>query len=217
MGLALVERPDGTRACGWSDSTGIYAAYHDTEWAVPITNDDGLFERMCLEGFQSGLSWLTVLRKRPNFRAAFSDFSIDAVASFDDADVERLLADAGIIRHRGKIEATINNARAAQRMRADGQALTPFFWSFAADQPQPPPERQPDGTFALAPTSPASHAMSKQLKAAGWRFVGPTTCYSLMQAVGIVNDHLPGCARREPIAELRAAALAELNRASPAR
>lgn len=212
MGIALVERPDGTHACGWTDGTGIYADYHDTEWAVPITNDDGLFERMCLEGFQSGLSWLTVLRKRPNFRAAFSDFSIDAVARFGVADVERLLADAGIIRHRGKIEATINNARAAQQMRAQGTSLTEFFWSFTPDGPHPLPERSPDGTFDLAPTSPASHEMSKQLKVAGWRFVGPTTCYSLMQAVGIVNDHLPGCARREPVADLRAAALAELAR-----
>lgn len=211
MGIALVERPDGTHACSWGESTELYATYHDTEWAVPITDDDGLFERMCLEGFQSGLSWLTVLRKRPNFRAAFCDFSIDAVARFDTADVERLLTDAGIIRHRGKVEATISNARAALQMRAEGTSLVQFFWSFAT-QPAPPPERQPDGTFALAPTSAASHTMSKQLKAAGWRFVGPTTCYSLMQAVGIVNDHLPGCARREPIAAQQAAALAALSR-----
>lgn len=198
----LLSRPDGRRACWWGEGHDDYAAYHDTEWGVPTTDDRWLFEKMCLEGFQSGLSWLTILRKRENFRAAFAHFDIDTVADFGAADVERLLDDAGIIRHRGKIEATINNAAAARRTIETHGSLATFFWSF-----EPDPSARPDpvdrAALTAMSTTPASTAMSKGLKQLGWRFVGPTTCYALMQAAGIVNDHLEGCHRRSAVEEAR--------------
>ena len=202
MPEALRQRADGSLACWWGEGHDDYEAYHDTEWGLPVTDDVGLYEKMCLEGFQSGLSWLTILRKRENFRAAFSGFDFEAVARFDDADVERLMGDAGIVRHRGKIEATINNARAAlDTIEAHG-SLAAFFWSF-----EPGPNDRPAvidyGALTSMPTTPASTELSKALRKLGWRFVGPTTCYALMQASGIVNDHIEGCHRRAVIESAR--------------
>ena len=195
----LRRRSDGSLACWWGEGHSDYEAYHDTEWGVPVTDDVGLYEKMCLEGFQSGLSWLTILRKRENFRAAFSAFDFEVVAGFGDADIERLLGDAGIVRHRGKIEATINNARAALDMIGAHGSLAAFFWSFEpalGDRPSVIDH----STLASMATTPESTALSKALRKLGWRFVGPTTCYALMQASGIVNDHLEDCHRR-PVVE----------------
>jgi DNA-3-methyladenine glycosylase I len=163
--------------------------YHDEEWGRPVRDDRGLYERMVLEGFQSGLSWLTILRKRANFRAAFANFEIETVAEFGERDVARLLADAGIVRHRGKIEAAIANARAARAMQADGESLAELVWSHA------PPRRRraPRSLDELPALTPESTALSKELKRRGFRFVGPTTAYAAMQACGVVNDHLAGC------------------------
>lgn len=198
----LVSRVDGTRACAWAEPHHDYATYHDHEWGVPILDNVGLYERVCLEGFQSGLSWLTILRKRDNFRAAFCGFDFEQVACFGTTDVDRLLSDASIVRHRAKIEATISNARAAMHTLEKHGSLAAFFWSF-----EPAPQARPkqiDHATASATTKTAeSTAMSKELKQLGWRFVGPTTCYALMQATGIVNDHLHGCHRRQKIKELR--------------
>ncbi len=167
---------------------------------MPVTDDVRLYEKMCLEGFQSGLSWLTILRKRENFRAAFCGFDFEAVARFGDADVDRLLGDAGIVRHRGKIEATINNARAAlDTIEAHG-SLAVFFWSFEPDPADRPAVIDYEALTSM-PTTPESTALSKALRKLGWRFVGPTTCYALMQASGIVNDHIEGCHRR-PLVEV---------------
>ena len=200
----LRQRDDGTLACWWGEGHDDYSAYHDDEWGVPVTDDVHLYEKMCLEGFQSGLSWLTILRKRENFRAAFSGFDFEVVAGFGDAEIERLLGDAGIVRHRGKIEATINNARAAlDTIEAHG-SLAAVFWSFepaSSDRPAVIDHR----TLVSMPTTPESTALSKALRKLGWRFVGPTTCYALMQASGIVNDHLEGCHRRPAIEAARAA------------
>lgn len=197
----LRRRADGSLACWWGKGHD-YEAYHDTEWGVPVVDDVRLYEKMCLEGFQSGLSWLTILRKRENFRAAFAGFDFEAVARFGAGDVERLLGDAGIVRHRGKIEATINNARAAlDTIEAHG-SLAAFFWSF-----EPGPEDRPAvvdyQALTSMPSTPHSTALSKALRKLGWRFVGPTTCYALMQASGIVNDHLEGCHRRPAIEAAR--------------
>lgn len=177
---------DGLRRCAWGDSTDDYRVYHDTEWGRPVHGDDALFERISLEAFQSGLSWLTILRRREGFRAAFSGFEIAKVAEFGDADRERLLADPGIIRNRAKIEATIANAAVARDL--DG-GLDALIWSFAADPGRPAP-RTLDEVPAV---TPESTALSKALKKAGFRFVGPTTAYALMQACGLVDDHLADC------------------------
>ncbi|HLL68270.1 MAG TPA: DNA-3-methyladenine glycosylase I [Micromonosporaceae bacterium] len=183
----LVRGADGLERCGWAGSTPDYSAYHDTEWGAPIRTDDGLYERLTLEAFQSGLSWLTILRKRQAFRAAFAGFSIDAVAEFTDADAERLLSDAGIVRNRAKIEAAIANARAAQQLPG---GLGAVLWSFAPDPAgRPRPARLAD----VPATTPESVAMARALKRLGFRFVGPTTAYALMQATGMVDDHLVGC------------------------
>jgi DNA-3-methyladenine glycosylase I len=190
-----------TRCFG--DGDPLYEAYHDDEWGRPVTDQRGLFERISLEAFQSGLSWLTILRKRDAFRAAFAGFEPDAIARFDEADVERLLGDAGIVRHRGKIEAAIANARATVALREAGTPLHALFWSSRPDPPAAPPTR---GTWAS--TTPESTALSKRLKQAGFRFVGPTTVYAAMQACGVVNDHLVDCPAREPTA--RAIAEAKL-------
>jgi DNA-3-methyladenine glycosylase I len=177
---------DGLSRCAWGGSTPDYTAYHDTEWGRPIRDDDGLFERMTLEAFQSGLSWLTILRKRPAFRAAFADFAIDKVAVFDDADVARLLGDVGIVRNRAKIEAALNNARVAADLP---EGLAVKLWSYAPTVPRPRPT-----SFAQVPALTAeSTAMAKGLKKLGFRFVGPTTAYALMQATGMVDDHLESC------------------------
>ncbi len=176
----------------------IYTHYHDTEWGVPMTDDRTLFEKICLEGFQSGLSWLTILRKRENFRAGFANFEFRKVAEFGEADIERLLADAGIVRHRGKIESTINNARRAIELVREAGSLSDFFWSF-----RPLPEHRPASmdrkTLGALGKTAESLALSKALKKRGWSFVGPTTAYAFMQAMGLVNDHLEGCWRREEV------------------
>ncbi len=185
---------DGIARCGWGDSPADYRAYHDDEWGFPVDDDHRLFEKLCLEGFQSGLSWLTILRRRQGFRAAFHDFDYHLVAEMTDADVERLLGDEGIIRHRGKIEATINNAGRAIELETELGSLGAFFWSF-----------EPASRHGEIPAITAeSTAMAKALKARGFRFVGPTTSYAFMQAMGVVNDHLSGCAAGEEVERARA-------------
>jgi DNA-3-methyladenine glycosylase I len=174
--------------CAWANSAPEYVAYHDEEWGTPLHGDDELFERLCLEAFQSGLSWITILRKRPAFRSAFAGFSIDAVAEFTPADEARLMADAGIVRNRAKITAAVRNARAAQELP---EGLAELLWSFAPAGPRPRP-----ATLADVPaTSPESVAMAKELKRRGFVFVGPTTAYALMQATGMVDDHVADCFR----------------------
>jgi len=184
--VTLVPGPDGRPRCWWAVGTPEYVAYHDEEWGRPVRDDDALYERLCLEGFQSGLSWLTILRKREGFRRAFAGFSIEAVARFGDADVERLLGDAGIVRHRGKIEATIANARAAAAL--EDVSLSELVWSFA-----PPPRPRPARAEDVPAVTPESTALAKELRRRGFRFVGPTTAYAAMQACGLVDDHLDGC------------------------
>jgi DNA-3-methyladenine glycosylase I len=188
----LAAGPDGRPRCWWGVSTPDYLTYHDTEWGRPVRDEDAVYERLVLEGFQSGLSWLTILRKRENFRAAFAGFEIEAVARFGPDDVERLVQDAGIIRHRGKIEAAIANAKAAAALHAEGGSLSELLWSHAP-APRPAPK-----TLADVPAqTPESKALSKALKARGFRFVGPTTLYAAMQACGVVNDHMAGCVVRQ--------------------
>jgi DNA-3-methyladenine glycosylase I len=177
---------DGLARCGWGASTPDYIAYHDTEWGRPVRTDDGLYERLTLEAFQSGLSWLTILRKRAAFRAAFDGFHIATVAGYGEREAARLMADAGIVRNRAKIEAALANARAALELP---NGLAELLWSFA-----PPPRPRRPASFAEVPAlTPESTAMAKALKKAGFRFVGPTTAYALMQATGMVDDHLAGC------------------------
>ncbi|MHC4822076.1 MAG: DNA-3-methyladenine glycosylase I [Planctomycetota bacterium] len=182
--------------CFWAPTDKPdYLAYHDAGWGYPVDDDRRLFEKLCLEGFQSGLSWLTILRKRENFRAAFAGFDFERVARYGEKDVERLLQDAGIVRHRGKIEATINNAaRACEMVEAEG-SLAAWIWRFEPD-PSSRPERLTKAELMKMATSPESKAMSKELKKLGWRFVGPTTVYAFMQAMGLVNDHTHDCAFR---------------------
>ena len=187
----LAEGPDGRKRCSWATSAPEYLAYHDDEWGRPVTDDRGLFQRLCLEAFQSGLSWLTILRKRGAFRRAFANFEIDAVAAFDGTDVRRLLADPAIIRNRAKIDAAIANARAALLLAEEGETLSRLIWSF-----EPQRHRQPRRGSDVASKTPESIALARELKRRGFRFVGPTTAYALMQACGIVNDHLAGCAVR---------------------
>ncbi len=184
--------PDGQARCRWCAGAPEFLPYHDTEWGFPVKDDTRLFEKLCLEGFQSGLSWRTILAKRQNFRAAFDNFAIDLVADYTQADVARLLQDPGIVRHRGKIEAVINNAACAQQVIAQEGSLAAYFWRYepAAD--------------ALAPPQSASHsaistAISKDLKRRGWKFVGPTTVYAFMQAMGLINDHSAACVIRQRV------------------
>jgi DNA-3-methyladenine glycosylase I len=181
----LVKGADGRRRCAWGASTPDYVLYHDTEWGRPVRDDNALYEKITLEAFQSGLSWLTILRKREGFRAAFAGFEIDAVARFGATDVERLLADDRIVRNRAKIEAAIANARAAADL-PDG--LAALLWSFA-----PPPRARPKSMAEVPALTPQSTAMAKELKRRGFRFVGPTTAYAMMQACGLVDDHVAGC------------------------
>lgn len=188
--------------CPWPGQDEQYLTYHDDEWGKPVADDFRLFEKICLEGFQSGLSWLTILRKRENFRAAFDGFDFNKVAMYSDVDIDRLLADAGIVRHRGKIVATINNASRALEMGKEFGSLGAYFWRF-----EPKPEDRPDhldweAIKGMAQTD-ASKALSKDLKKRGWSFVGPTTCYAFMQAMGMVNDHMEGCFCRPKIEALR--------------
>jgi DNA-3-methyladenine glycosylase I len=192
--MDLVIGDDGLPRCWWG-SGPEYVSYHDEEWGRASTDDNRLFEKICLEGFQAGLSWLTVLRKRENFRAAFAGFDPAVVAGFGEDDVARLLGDAGIIRHQGKIRSTINNAARALELVDDHGSLAAYFWSGAGPEEPPPTE--------IPPVTPASIALSKELKRRGWSFVGPTTVYAFMQAMGLVNDHLGGCHVREECAESR--------------
>ncbi|TMV08781.1 DNA-3-methyladenine glycosylase I [Ruegeria sediminis] len=188
--------PDGLPRCRWCQAAPEFFEYHDTEWGYPVADDQRLFEKLCLESFQSGLSWRTILAKRENFRAAFHGFDIERVAEFTDKDVERLLNDKGIIRHKGKIEAVINNARRAHELVAETGSLAAYVWRYEA-LPEDLPEPQ------TVSTSPESVAMSKDLKKRGWKFVGPTTVFAFMQAMGLVNDHAVGCAMREKATRLR--------------
>jgi len=193
--------------CSWAVGPE-YLAYHDEEWGRPVLDDDALFERLSLEGFQSGLSWLTILRKRPAFREAFAGFEIEAVAGFGARDVRRLLGDAGIVRNRAKIDATIANARAASELRAGGESLSGLLWGFAPRGRR----RAPRGGDVPA-TTPESVALARELKRRGFRFVGPTTAYAAMQACGLVNDHVRGCLVRGEVERQRRAALATVPRA----
>jgi DNA-3-methyladenine glycosylase I len=197
----LANGSDGRPRCWWGASSAEYERYHDEEWGRPVRDDRGLYERMVLEGFQSGLSWITILRKRENFRAAFANFDIEAVARFGEREVARLLGDAGIVRHRGKIEAAIANARAAAAMHDDGESLSELVWSFAPTRRRRAPRARED----LAALTPESTALSKELKRRGFRFVGPTTAYATMQACGLVNDHMAGCSVRAEVEALSSA------------
>lgn len=195
---------DGKSRCHWHANLPDYMRYHDEEWGRPVIDDIRLFEKICLEGFQSGLSWLTILRKRENFRAAFAGFDFEKVALFDDADIERCVADAGIIRHRGKIVSTINNARRAIELKREFGSLARYFWSYepgTGDRPG-----MVDRAYIAAnPTTPVSVRISKDLKKRGWTFVGPTTVYAFMQAMGLVNDHVEGCFCRSEVEAIRKA------------
>lgn len=186
--------PDGKPRCAWCQAAPEFFGYHDQEWGYPVADDQRLFEKLCLESFQSGLSWRTILNKRENFRKAFCGFDFNRMATFDDVDIARLLNDSGIIRHRGKIEAVINNACRAQELVTAEGSLAAYVWRYEAEIP---PEPQ------TASTSAESVAMSKDLKKRGWKFVGPTTVFAFMQAMGLVNDHAEGCIGRKKAAQLR--------------
>jgi len=191
-----INGPDGQPRCRWCGAAPEFFDYHDTEWGFPIDDDRHLFEKLCLESFQSGLSWRTILAKRENFRAAFHNFDIDEVAQFAEHDLDRLLADKGIVRHRGKIEAVINNAMRAQELIQREGSLAAFIWRYEPDEK----------TLAkpqTASTSPASIALSKDLKKQGWKFVGPTTVYAFMQAMGLINDHVEDCVIRADVEKAR--------------
>jgi DNA-3-methyladenine glycosylase I len=191
-----IDGPDGLPRCGWCAAAPEFFAYHDTEWGFPVADDRRLFEKLCLESFQSGLSWRTILAKRENFRAAFRHFDIEQMARFTEADVERLLQDTGIVRHRGKIEAVIHNARCAMEMVQREGSLAAFFWRYE-------PSAQELDTPQSTSTSAASVALSKELKKRGWKFVGPTTVFAFMQAMGLINDHAQGCVVRAQAAKAR--------------
>lgn len=192
----LVNGPDGQPRCGWCGEVDVFFPYHDKEWGFPVDDDQRLFEKLCLEGFQSGLSWRTILTKREDFRRVFHHFDFKKVARFTQLDVNRLLQDASIVRHRGKIEATINNAKRAQEMIDLEGSLAAFFWRY---EPAPENLNSPQSVS----TSVESVALSKELKKRGWKFVGPTTAYALMQAMGIVNDHHENCITRKKVEQAR--------------
>ncbi|MDG2906763.1 MAG: DNA-3-methyladenine glycosylase I [Acidimicrobiales bacterium] len=198
MSQDLVLGDDGVTRCWWPGDHPDYVAYHDHEWGRPVVDDHRLFEKICLEGFQAGLSWLTILRKRERFREVFAGFDPVKVARFDEADVEHLLGDAGIIRHRGKVESTIRNASRCLEMADEIGSLAAYVWSWEPEAAV----READGSIPA--TTPTSAALSSDLKRRGWSFVGPTTVYAFMQAMGMVNDHLPGCCAHAEVAALRA-------------
>jgi DNA-3-methyladenine glycosylase I len=199
---ALGEGPDGRPRCWWGLSAPDYVAYHDEEWGRPVTDDRGIYEKLTLEAFQSGLSWLTILRKRENFRAAFDGFDFDRVADYGDRDFKRLMADAGIVRNRAKIEAAIANARAMRELVAGGESLARIAWAH-----RPETEQILREMSEIPSTTPESKTLAKELKRRGFRFVGPTTAYAMMQAVGIVNDHVAGCVVRDEVEAERRRAL----------
>ena len=190
--------------CSWVDGSALYDAYHDHEWGQPVTDDVRLFEKISLEGFQAGLSWITILKKREGFRAAFDGFDFHKVARYGDADVERLLGDAGIVRHRGKIEAAIHNAGRAIELQREFGSLARYFWQYEVDVSQRP-KRITREVLRGFTTAPESIALSKDLKKRGWKFVGPTTMYAFMQAMGLVNDHPHDCFARAPVEQARKA------------
>jgi DNA-3-methyladenine glycosylase I len=201
-GTGLITGADGHERCWWAGHDPLYVRYHDEEWGRPVRNDHRLFEKICLEGFQSGLSWLTILRKREHFRESFEGFDPERVARLTARDVTRLMKNTGIVRHRGKIESTINNARRALELIEERGSLAKYFWGW-----EPPPKERPvvcsyDALRATS-TTPASVRLSKELKARGWTFVGPTTIYAFMQAMGLVNDHVEGCHCRAEVARMR--------------
>ena len=203
--LAAPSAPDVTLArCYWCAGHEDYVAYHDDDWGRPVADDIRLYEKICLEGFQSGLSWLTILRKRASFRAGFAGFDFRRVAEFGEADVQRLLGDAGIVRHRGKIESTINNARRAVDLVAEAGSLASLIWSFEP-RPEDRPGRYDRESLMTITKTEASTALSKALKKRGWSFVGPTTMHAFMQSVGIVNDHVEDCHARAACEDARAA------------
>jgi DNA-3-methyladenine glycosylase I len=191
---------DSALRCRWCQATPAYQHYHDHEWGRPVTDDRRLFEKLCLEGFQAGLSWLTILNKREAFRRGFAEFDAERIVRFDDADVARLLADAGIVRHRGKIESTINNAARVIELRREFGSLAAYAWRFEADPASRPKRITPEAMKAIT-MSVESAAMSNDLKKRGWSFVGPTTVYAFMQAMGLVNDHYEGCHVRAVVAQ----------------
>ena len=201
MDAATLAGADGRVRCWWPGDDADYVAYHDREWGRPVTDDDRLFEKLCLEGFQAGLSWLTILRKRDNFRAAFCGFDIAAVAGFGPQDVERLLGDAGIVRHRGKIASAVNNARRAGELIEESGSLAAYIWGWEPEAEPDPPTSKSD----LPASTPESTALAKDLKRRGWSFVGPTTVYAFMQSMGLVNDHIAGCFARPECEAERAA------------
>lgn len=204
----LTRHRDGSTRCSWSGDDPEYCRYHDEEWGRPPLDDRRLFEKVCLEGFQAGLSWITILRKRENFRRAFADFDPEAIARFNSRSVERLLLDPGIIRHRGKIEATINNARRVPELLREFESLGAYFCQYIPD-PKRRPERMTYARLREFTKTAESLALSKDLKLRGWKFVGPTTMYALMQAMGLVNDHLEGCSFRQEVEEVRIVRLAK--------
>ena len=199
LSKGLVRGDDGVARCWWGASAPDYAAYHDEEWGRPVHDDGRLFEKICLEGFQSGLSWLTILRKRENFRKALAGFDYGRIARFNQRSVDRLLRDEGIVRHRGKIESTINNAKRAIELEEEFGSLSAFFWEWVPPKSERP-RRMTHGSLTKLGMTPTSTELSKELKRRGWSFVGPTTAYAFMQAMGLVNDHLEGCFVRERIA-----------------
>jgi DNA-3-methyladenine glycosylase I len=200
----LMTGPDGRRRCRWPGEDALYLRYHDEEWGRPVADDRRLFEKLCLEGFQAGLSWITILRKRENFRAAFAGFDVERVAGFTQKDVARLLKDAGIVRHRGKIESVINNAQRAIALAEEAGSLAAFVWRYEP-KPASRPRRLDHPTLMQMAKTDESTELSKALRKRGWSFVGPTTVYSFMQAMGLVNDHLMGCTSRTLVeAERRA-------------
>jgi DNA-3-methyladenine glycosylase I len=194
--MSTIVGPDGRSRCRWCGAAPEFLRYHDTEWGFPVGDDHQLFEKLSLEGFQSGLSWRTILAKRENFRAAFHDFDIDRIARFTRHDLDRLLKDHGIVRHRGKIEAVINNARSARKLAKQEGSLAAFIWRY---EPEAGQRARPQ----TASTSAESLALSKALKKQGWKFVGPTTVYAFMQAVGLINDHIEGCVIRAKVERAR--------------
>ena len=196
MSDATLPGPDGQPRCRWCTATPQYLAYHDTEWGFPVADDRRLFEKLCLEGFQSGLSWRTILEKRENFRAAFAGFDFDQIAPWGAPEVERLVQDAGIVRHRGKIEAVLNNARCAQLLVREQGSLAAYFWRHE-------PAADARAEHAWVSTSPTSIAISKDLKKRGWKFVGPTTVHAFLQAMGLINDHAAPCVTRAKVDQAR--------------
>lgn len=198
MSATTLPGPDGLPRCAWCLATPRYLAYHDTEWGFPVTDDRRLFEKLCLEGFQAGLSWRTILDKRENFRRAFAGFDIEPLARWGEPEIARLLQDAGIVRHRGKIEAVLNNAHRAQALVAEQGSLAAYFWRHE-------PTAREAHAHRHASTSPTAEALSKDLKRRGWKFVGPTTMHAFLQAMGLINAHADGCAIRARVEAARRA------------